>query len=218
MRCGWCGKDKDEQNFSLHWYRGVHKRKATCSLCEPLRKEWFDQYWQSDKGKKAIKTNNQRPEKKAGSKTYRTSAKGKATNAKNQQRNKKSRSIGVALASLLSGSRKSAPPFTAVSDLNSVAKVKEFFKNKQDKEVEHKIPIWCYNHDDQEDVKRCWHSRNLQQMDAIDNEAKGIEIQNQCVEEMGAEGWPALFGGEVPSQQQKEEWYARVRSGGGFEF
>ena len=199
-------------------YRGIHKRKATCRGCEPLRKEWFDRYWKSDKGKKTIKTNNQRDEKKAGSKAYRSSAKGKATNAKNYHRNKKSRSIGIALASLLSGRRKSAPPFTAVSDLNTVAKVKEFFKDNENDEVEHKIPIWCYNHDDPEDVKRCWHSRNLQQMDAVGNELKGIDIQDQFVAEVGPEGWPALFGGVAPTQQQKEEWYARVRSGGGFEF
>ena len=79
-------------------------------------------------------------------------------------------------------------------------------------EVEHAIPQEAYDFADPEDVKRCWSPDNVRGLKREDNMAKGVLILDDLCRRIGPEFYPADWEGKVPSEEEKEAFYARCRA------
>ena len=75
-------------------------------------------------------------------------------------------------------------------------------------EIDHIIARKWYNHDDEEDIKRCWSKANLQPLSPKDNNSKRISIpKDELLYTVGVDKWPKSWNGIIPDTQTKEAWY-----------
>lgn len=64
--------------------------------------------------------------------------------------------------------------------------------------VDHAIPVSAYDHSNAEDVRCCWHCRNLQPMLGPENSSKSNKVIPSVCMAVGADYWPEAWGGRGP--------------------
>tara|TARA_B110001452_G_scaffold164412_2_gene137146 strand:+ start:5342 stop:6265 length:924 start_codon:yes stop_codon:yes gene_type:complete len=70
--------------------------------------------------------------------------------------------------------------------------------------IDHAIPRCAYNHDDSEDVRRCWSPSNVRVMNTKANKEKWNAIVEQVVLSVSADCWPKAWGGVLPKDGSKQ--------------
>ena len=70
--------------------------------------------------------------------------------------------------------------------------------------IDHAIPRCAYNHDDPEDVRRCWSPSNVRVMNTKANKEKWNAIVEQVVLLVSANCWPKAWGGVLPRNGSKK--------------
>jgi hypothetical protein len=78
-------------------------------------------------------------------------------------------------------------------------------------EPDHKIPIEVYDFSNPEDVKRCWSPANMHCMTVHDNREKRWKIIDAFCNEAGVASFPIAWNGLIPSDAEKEAFYAKCR-------
>jgi len=81
-------------------------------------------------------------------------------------------------------------------------------------DLEHTIALIWYDHNDPEDVKRCWSRSNLRPMLCKDNRQKSYKIDDLLCNSVDLQCWPKAWNGCIPDSEEKKRMYARVRGGG----
>jgi hypothetical protein len=71
-------------------------------------------------------------------------------------------------------------------------------------EIDHRIPQEAYNFDDPNDILRCWSARNVRGISREENSRKKMALLDDQMEYVGADCFPASWGGEVPTEEQRQ--------------
>jgi len=128
---------------------------------------------------------------------YAKTAAGKATRKRSFENNKLSQSLMNATARVLHGANSPLIEQHTSFDEDSL---REHFASAVgeycvDWTVDHHIPRSVYNHDDPEDVKRCWSLANMHPMSAKANKEKWNKILTEHVAQVPAEFYPKAWAG-----------------------
>ena len=78
---------------------------------------------------------------------------------------------------------------------------------------EHKIPVLAYDHSDAEDVRRCWSPANMHVMTKTANNEKQYKLLDAYIDQVPTEFWPKSWGGKVPTEAEREAFYAKCLAG-----
>jgi hypothetical protein len=78
-------------------------------------------------------------------------------------------------------------------------------------EPDHKIPIEAYDFSNPDDVKRCWSPANMHCMTVHDNREKRWKIIDAFCNDAGVAAFPIAWNGLIPSDEEKEAFYAKCR-------
>tara|TARA_Y100000389_G_C17354756_1_gene460441 strand:- start:434 stop:1036 length:603 start_codon:yes stop_codon:yes gene_type:complete len=65
-------------------------------------------------------------------------------------------------------------------------------------ELDHCIPRILYDHEDEEEIFRCWNACNLRPCWASQNRAKGAKLVSLMIDRVPQEYWPKAWGGVCP--------------------
>ena len=63
--------------------------------------------------------------------------------------------------------------------------------------VDHKIPKSAYDHDDPQEVKKCWSPENMRALSAVENKEKSTFIIRSVVETVPVSFWPKEWNGVI---------------------
>jgi len=162
----------------------------------------------SDAGKAKIKeyTSSQKFLDKC--KSFNKTEAGRAVRKRSYEKHKASILILKLFARMLHGHN--SPKAIAASSFRSAAHVRNHMRRciagtpmrmwnyGEIWQCDHKIPRSAYNHDDPEDVKRCWSPENLQPMLCKSNLEKHTAIVPEVVQTVAKEKWPIAWGGVMP--------------------
>ena len=78
-------------------------------------------------------------------------------------------------------------------------------------DIDHRIPQEAYNFDDPNDILRCWNPRNVRGISRFENRGKGIKLLDDQMAYVGADCFPASWHGEVPTEEERQAFYKRVK-------
>jgi len=128
---------------------------------------------------------------------YSKTADGKATRKRSYDNNKLSQSLMNATARVLHGA--SSPLIDQHTSFDD-DELREHLGSAVgeygvDWTVDHHIPRSAYDHDDPEDVKRCWSPSNMHPMEAKANKEKWNKILPEHVAQVPAEFYPKAWAG-----------------------
>ena len=124
---------------------------------------------------------------------------------------------------LLKGARHNSAAVFANTEFASGEQVVEHFKSKLGPgmtidnhgtvwDMEHTIACRWYDHNDEDDVKRCWSLANLRCMTGSDNWSKGIDIPDDAtLYEIGVDHWPKAWNGQIPDRDKLREQFHKDR-------
>lgn len=79
-------------------------------------------------------------------------------------------------------------------------------------EIEHGIPQEAYDFGDPDDVKRCWSKANVSAATPAYNNKKGFKLIDSVCIAVGTENFPTKWGGQIPTDPQKELFYKKCLS------
>ncbi len=189
---------------------------------------------QSEKGKASNKRYAQSEKGKAKQKSARQSEKGKASRKRFLETKKKRRAADPAYCLmgnisrlavfLVSLEKKNSPAFVKRTSFTSGANFRNHIRREAAKrgwtladhgtkfQIEHKIPQEAFDFNDTEDVKRCWSHANVHAMTKEENMAKSYTIVDALCLDVGAEKYPKAWGGRIPSEEEKQAFYAKCRA------
>ena len=134
------------------------------------------------------------------------------------------RNITSLAARLLSGHQETSPKFVKRTGFRSESHFLKHMSKMAKKigmslkdhgkvlDCEHKIPIQAYDFRDPEDVKRCWSESNVRMMLSKENKEKSIKIIDELVLEVDPSCWPKSWNGKIPTDDEKEAFYAKCQS------
>lgn len=77
--------------------------------------------------------------------------------------------------------------------------------------VDHVIPQQAFDFSDPEDVKRCWAKENIQVLSPQANHEKSWLVFDDLCASVGADKYPAAWGGRLPTAEEKQQMYAGFR-------
>jgi hypothetical protein len=80
-------------------------------------------------------------------------------------------------------------------------------------EIEHKIPTEAYDMSNPIDRKRCWSPANMRGYDPKKNKEKTWKIIDSLCKEVGEEFFPLSWNGVIPSEDEKQAFYAKCLAG-----
>jgi hypothetical protein len=223
------GKARDDRYKTSDAGRASEKRYAQSEKRRAVSKR----YDQSEKGRAAEKRFKASDAGRATAARYRKGEAGQATLQRQLMTRRKRRKLDPAYAlmnaiacsasHLLSGERQTSPTFVERTGFESEAHfVHHMRKNLpsgvsmedygEKWEVEHAIPQEAYDFSDPEDMKRCWSPDNVRGLKREDNMAKGVLVLDDLCRRIGPEFYPADWEGKVPSEEEKEAFYARCKA------
>lgn len=196
---------------------------GSCVVCVPKNRAQHNTYGATSGGKAKRKIQNDKEcskEKKAiyrGSKigkekakrrtdtdahrlecsTFSKSAAGKAIRKKSYKKHKLSHNLMDAVGRVLKGAE--SPLVCAHTSFDEVSLRAHFQhaigEHGKDWTVEHYIPRSAYDHNDPEDVKRCWSPANMHTMTSKGNKEKGHSILEEFVSQVPVEFFPKAWQG-----------------------
>eukprot|EP00966_Prymnesium_polylepis_P041148 954741-Prymnesium_polylepis.1 len=214
------------------WKSNKGKECVKKNNARPEKIEGAKVYRKSAKGRATIKKNSQKEinvtkrREYQQSDTYKKQRSVKSTRITADEGLRLQRNMAKRLSRFLSGYRSKPRKFVVNSSFKNLKAVMYHFKSLlpdgvtmedygKKWEVEHKIPMWCYNHKNMDDVKRCWSLANLHIMKPSENQEKGWAIHDEFVKDVDPMFRPLLFESEIPTEHQKCARYACVRGGQG---
>tara|TARA_B110001452_G_scaffold254727_1_gene246547 strand:+ start:13581 stop:14261 length:681 start_codon:yes stop_codon:yes gene_type:complete len=141
---------------------------------------------------------------------YASSDKGKASRKKHYEDNKLCSSIMNAFARILRGGKDVMSP-TAISNssFKDEAHVRSHFQSLMNDTftvwnygdvwgIDHLIPKSAYDHDDPEDVLRCWSPENMRPLGIKANKEKFLKLDPNCIARVPSTQWPKAWCGTCP--------------------
>jgi hypothetical protein len=185
------------------------------------------QYKQSEKGKAADKRGKKRYRAseagKARLKRYKSSNTGRSEIKLHKHKNRVSNNLLALANKLLRGSRQKSPKFIRATSFKSEddflrcmeasapqgMSLRDYHKNGLS--IEHMVPRWVYNHENGEDLMRCWSAENTRLVVEKDNLEKGKKIVDELCNRVGASKWPLAWKGVIPSQEEKQRMYDSMK-------
>lgn len=208
--------------------KGVTCRQNT--EARPENKATVKRYRQSEKGRATIKKNESKPARKAKRTAYWKTEKYKSIARKKRERffsdsgKKLQHDIRCMLTKMLSGHCPNPKNLLKYVEFSSLDQIRAHFQSTLPEGttmadygtkwvVEHKVPVWCFDHTDIADVARCWSPQNLHAMAEEENLEKAYKIVDAYVQQVGTSHFPKLFQGVVPSEGVKKVWYGKLRKG-----
>jgi hypothetical protein len=133
--------------------------------------------------------------------------------------------VHAAAKDLVSGRHQSSPTFVARTSFTSEASFLAHLEGILDAKgwtwedhgtvwhIEHKIPQQAFDFSDPEDIKRCWSHANVHAMTKEENDEKHFKIIDSFCTEAGSDRFPKSWNGAIPTEEQKQAFYARVQAG-----
>lgn len=187
---------------------GKAKRKIIND--RPESKEAKKIYRNSPIGKQKAKDRAQTPEFKQSHLDYAKSEHGKAVRSAYYKDHKLSQNLVCATARVLRGG--SSPMLISNSSFTSETHLRNHFRSQMVGTamtmqnyggdcwgVDHRIPRSAYNHDDPEDVRRCWSPENMRPLDVQSNKQKASIIVPTEVDAVPVSHWPKAWNGQIPA-------------------
>jgi hypothetical protein len=190
----------------------------------PKRKVTYKRYKDDEKGKAR---NKRYKDGEAGQEAIQRGFEARKQRRRDDPAVAMMNNVHSAAAQLVSGERQSSPTFVARTSFTSGASflkhLKAIVKAKgwtwEDHatvwQIEHKIPQQAFDFSDSEDIKRCWSYANVHAMTKEENNEKQIKIIDSFCLEVGSDRFPKSWNGAIPTEEQKQAFYARVLAGQG---
>lgn len=154
-------------------------------------------YRDSDVGKAKTKEYTDTDAYRLKCSNFSKSAAGKDVRKRTYEKHKLSHNLMDAVGRVLNGS--DSPLVCAHTSFNEDSLRAHFStavgERGKDWTVEHHIPRSQYNHDDQEDVKRCWSAANMHPMDPKGNKEKWTRLLPEHVAQVPVEFYPKAWEG-----------------------
>lgn len=188
-------------NVKVKAYNKHSREDPRASLVlKTAKKRWRD----SEHGQEVTHTYVHGDMNKEAQARYYTSEKGKDTAAKCRAKHRHSIDLQIGFSQLLSGSRETSSVVFRCTEFKSAEEVREHVHSTLDPsmrvddygvtwEVDHKIARCEYDHDDPEDVLRCWSRANIKAEWITDNRSKNSRIVESVV-------------ATVPHGQRPKQW------------
>ena len=192
-----------------------------------------DRYRSSDKGRASNTEKMVNYRKTAAYREHRERVRGSAvTKARNKRGNdarmskpdQKLRSrLQSRLIRLLKGTRHNSATLFAHTEFVKAIDVADHFRSKPGPgttienhgtvwDREHTIPCRWYDHNDKEEVMRCWSLSNIGCMKGTDNWSKGVDIPDDAtLYRVGVANWPKAWNGQIPDRDALRAKFHRDR-------
>lgn len=238
MQCIRCRKTKPDTEFGERKLKGEIVRVRSCRDCAAKNCAAQKKYVNTDKGKACIKRRNRTEAAKEARDRYHLTESYKSAVSKYEKTDKNKAKIkrrndkimadpGKKLMKMMSnrisdqmaGRRKESGTLASFTSFGSAEEARVHFEltfkpgMTMDNygtawEIEHKIPKKWYDNSDEDDVRRCWNSRNLCALAPEENNAKRIRIPCEAeLYQIGVDVWPKSWNGVPPDESTRERWY-----------
>ena len=229
-RCGWTPLSEFTLNPNGEPY--VH-----CEPCKPIVAAQKKAWGKTDIGKATIKRNKKTDKAKATQKRNRATDNGKARKRRSQAKKRERRATDPKwrlmmnthniASNVLSGHTENSPTFLTRTGWESTAfrshvlasvppgsgfTMANYGRKDGVWEIDLRIPQEAYNFDDPNDILRCWNPRNVRGISEWENKRKGMTLLDDQVAYVGADCFPASWHGEVPSEEERQAFYQRVKT------
>lgn len=217
-KCNRCGQCKLLVEFPFSATGDKTRRIGFCEPCQQLVKDYNKKYRQSpdsasvlatckkrwnesDHGKAVTSEYRKSDMNKEAQSKYAKSEEGKSKAKAFRDDNRLSIDLQIGISHLLTSRNTSKVVFNN-TEFKSKADVVTFFRKQCelkgfdfakygiDWSVEHKIPRIAYDHDDPEDVLRCWSRNNMTVATPTENKSKNAKIEPAVAKEVPRASWP----------------------------
>tara|TARA_X000001036_G_C20660664_1_gene798806 strand:+ start:170 stop:907 length:738 start_codon:yes stop_codon:yes gene_type:complete len=188
-------KNRSQQNKYSSTSIGKSKRKVQND--KQCNKEKKVIYRNSEIGKKKAKERTDTDAFRLQCSTYSKTEAGKAVSKKSYKKHKLSHNLMDAVGRVLKGANSALVCFHTSFDEVSLRAHFQHAEGHHGKDwtVEHYIPRSAYDHDDPEDVKRCWSPANMHPMKPRQNKEKSTKILPEYVSQVPVEFYPKSWEG-----------------------
>tara|TARA_B110001452_G_C15125604_1_gene392281 strand:+ start:170 stop:808 length:639 start_codon:yes stop_codon:yes gene_type:complete len=199
-------RNRAQQNS--YFATDVGKQKRKVSNATDASKEAKKAYKESAEGKVKLKEYTSSDKYLQKCRDFAKTAAGKSIRKKTYDKNKLSSSLMNGVARILRGGN--SPKTIACIGFSTEASFRDHIAAKIsctdmtfanygiEWGCEHKIPRSAYNHDDLDDVKRCWSPENIHAMKHKGNKTKWTHLLREFIDEVPPTKWPVSWGGVVP--------------------
>ena len=215
--CNVCLKTLPIDSFAFSKSKGCeNQRISQCAPCSKALLMCRAAYKKTEAGK-------------ASTKRHQNSEAGKARRERENAVKRRRRAEDPAFAKhhaihraanfLLSGAHKTSPTFEArtgwasdafVAYIESRCRDSGFgFSERKSWQLDYILPQEAFDFSDPEDIKRCWDRRNLQVLTPTENSEKSWLILDKYRPLVPSNLWPASWGREWPSEEQKQALYQK---------
>lgn len=173
-------------------------------------KQMKTDYRHSKEGKTKTKEYTDTPEYRAKCRAFSKTDAGKAIRKRTYKNHKRSTDLMNAFARIIRGG--DSPTAITASGFTASMAVRNHFRRLTKGTsmslknygsvwgVDHKIPRSAYDHDDKQDVKRCWSAANMRPLTDKENKDKWTRLIKPIIEEVPVELWPKRWGGVLPQE------------------
>lgn len=223
--CNRCHLLKTDEEFPFSTKGDKTKRIGFCEPCNIVVKEknaarradpvkhkqdlaGKKRYRDSAHGAAKIKEFNCSEQNKKCQQKYWKSNKGKESVQRRLAKHRKSIDLQIGVWQLLSGSRKTSSVVFNRTEFKTSKQLSDHLKSTFPPgsqfsmenygvawEVDHKIPRSAYDHDDDDDTKRCWSAANMWACTPKTNKAKNDDIDIELASTVPQQFWPKAWQG-----------------------
>tara|TARA_B110001450_G_C17556339_1_gene454813 strand:- start:125 stop:835 length:711 start_codon:yes stop_codon:yes gene_type:complete len=224
---------KDRKEWMEGW-----KNDGSAKVCEDRRfakasrQQWVHDYHRSEVFKQADSIRKKKPESRERQRErlkldrienpekYRVYEANKQAKIKSEPGRKLANQLRLKLLKALKGTWDSKR-LRDHSDFAGIDDVQSHFASKMTGcmtlanhgsvwHIEHGVAICWYDHDDPEDVQRCWSKANLSAMLASENREKWYKIDDAIANSVGPSNWPKSWNGVLPTHEEREAMYRDI--------
>jgi len=233
VSCKTCKKDWEG---GVRKVKGIEKPLLNCDDCRAKVTAKVIAHNKTPKGKASVSRANTSNKGVERSKRFNGTPKGRSRldrhmKVRRERRAadpayKLSQNIRCNAKSILLGTSPNSPTFVARTAFNSAREFVQHLEHQlsllnpnwtmHDRgtlwEPDHKIPVEAYNFSNAEDARRCWSPANMHCMTPHDNKEKRWKIIDSLCNEVGVAFFPVAWNGLIPSDAEKEVFYAGCRA------
>lgn len=230
-----CKTCRGQFPFAARTVKGEQIPLKNCDACRAKVTAKVIAHNKTPKGKASMSRANRSDNGKARQKRFGNTEKGKnrlarlllvqAERLRKDPAYKLSQNIRSNAAQILQGKTQNSPAFVARTAFNSAPEFVQHLERKLvilnpnwtmgDRgtlwEPDHKIPVEMYDFSNPADVKRCWSPANMHCMTVHDNREKRWKIIDAFCNDAGVASFPIAWNGLIPSDEEKEAFYAKCR-------
>jgi uncharacterized protein YlaI len=206
VQCSCCKETLDESSFSTRRVKGETVHCKACKNCNEKNKQKMANYRKTDEFQDHMARRRESGVEQAKWKRGNSIRKSKP--------DQKLRGLlQRRLLRLMNGSRSESKVVFKKTAFASAGAIQAHFRSMLQEgmtlenhgvvwEMEHTIACHWYDHNDDEDVLRCWSPSNMSCMLRHDNYSKGIDIPDDAtIELVGRQNWPKAWNGIIPDKE-----------------